>query len=57
MKFEIAPHLLNLIRLVHHSNNLDGVLGPPLPAPVATFEDLFVGEVAHTVEVVDDPFI
>ena len=57
MELEIAPHLLNLIRLVHHSNGLGSIPGPPSLAPVAAFEDIFVREVAHAIEVVDDPFI
>lgn len=57
MKFEIAPHFLNLIRLVHHSDGFDSVCRLPFLAPVAAFEDLFVGEVALAVEVVDDPFV
>lgn len=57
MKFEIAPHLLNLIRLVHHSNGLDSVCRLPLLAPVAAFEDLFVGEIVLVGEVVDNPFV
>lgn len=54
---EVTPESFDFASLDHAVDNLVGVLGLPFHTPVASLDDLFVGEYALPLKIADDPFV